>query len=139
MKKRKTSYAFFLQHAGYCYDPAIETPIEGRRRCARALAEAERRGLELGLVAEWGDDPDPDASWLEDESLYDAEDRDCARFSYCVIEWQGKVLASLSGIHEDSRHSFDDYRRVVRAELFQEALDMLGALPAPSRPASSGG
>ncbi len=122
---RQTAYAFFLRHAGWSYDPAKETSIEGRRRCARVLAEAEKEGTELGLVADWEPDDDPDASFLSQEDL------ESARFHVCIIrDAEGYVLASLGGIHEDvRREGFEDYMRVVRAELFVEALDPQGAWP----------
>ena len=33
---------FFFDNAGYSYDPKIETAVEGKIRCAKQLALAER-------------------------------------------------------------------------------------------------
>jgi len=40
MKDRE---AFFYENAGYSWDPSSESREEGRRKCARYLAEAEER------------------------------------------------------------------------------------------------
>lgn len=126
-----TPYAFFLARAGYSYNPAQgETREQGRRRCARALADAEARGTALGLTEEWSEDRDPDMSWMETDD-YTARDRECAEFYGCTVrDASGEVRASLWGIHEDTRDPLGArwYRRVVRAELFSEALAELEKL-----------
>lgn len=54
MAKRQTPYEFFLAQAGYSYDAKTETPMAGKRRCAKLLAYAmygefwsERFGVHL--------------------------------------------------------------------------------------------
>lgn len=124
--KRRTAYAFFLSHCGYSYDPKTERPIDGRRRAAKALADAEKHGTALGLQAFWTEDPDPDRSFL-DQDTYDDGDRESARFWGCrVFDADGRELASLWGIQEDVRlDTFQDDQRLFRAELFLEALATL--------------
>ena len=117
---------FFHAHAGWSHG-AGETSEQGRARCARELAIAERDGTARGLVAQWEEDTDADTSWLDTED-YSQEDRDAARFWSCIVRHEsGHVLASMHGIHEDTRDSasFRRYQREVRAELFQEALAQL--------------
>lgn len=96
---------FFHKHAGWSYDPKRETRDEGRLRCARELAEAERRAGELGLTVEW--------------------DLDLENLMARVPDPQRKrsSLASLGNIHVRK------YRRVVEVELFSEALDALAQAP----------
>jgi hypothetical protein len=48
--------AFFYKHAGYGYNPATETPEEGRLRCATELAEAESVAKARGWQVVWSDD-----------------------------------------------------------------------------------
>lgn len=111
--------AFFHANAGYGYDPKTETAEQGRKRCAVSLARAERDARSAGITFEWGYDPDGcigcdcgqsdcKCSTGEDHEVLDcvARDRD------------GVIVASLGAICEPSR----EYRRVVEAELAQEAL-----------------
>ena len=122
---RCAAVGFFYRHAGFSWNLlAGETREEGRKRCARALADAEERGTAAGFVVEWEEDQDADTSWLE-TSDYDDDDRAAARFYSAVVrDAAGMVRASLGGIHCDARDraGFERYRRVVRAELFAEAL-----------------
>lgn len=121
--KYKDPERFFYARAGWGYDPAKETEEEGRRRGARALAEAERVGTELGFSAEWESDSDADTSFMDEG--YSRRDRECAEFYSCTVrDAEGTIRASLCGIHEDTRDPIGAryYRRVVRAELFAEAL-----------------
>lgn len=96
---------FFYDHAGYSYDPKVETAAAaGRLRCATALAGAERaaRGA---VYFDWG--------W---ESEVEGE--------YCVarLDETGETT-SLGGI----QGADDNYRRVVQAELALELLSPKGA------------
>ncbi len=112
-----TPYQFFLRHAGFSYDPKTETADAGRRRCARDLANAEKRGY-AGVSFAWLIDPDTDSSeWCDEPPAYDQW--------VCVCrDPNGNVLASLGGIDfgRDGSPYSDPYRRVVEAELAQEAL-----------------
>lgn len=120
--RTQTPYMFFKQHAGYSYDPKTETQEQGRRRCARALARAERLAKDIGLTCEF-----------EYDTLgcigCDCDSEDCACSTgaehevLCAVVRDdcGNSLASLGSICGATR----EYRRVVSAELFSEALDVL--------------
>jgi hypothetical protein len=129
--------AFFYEHAGYSYDPKVETKEQGRQRCAEQLAYAESTARELGLSFEW-DVSDINSSEFSDKrpswDLYDCVCRDR----------EGKVVTSLGGCDfgEDADGPYGHYRRVVEAELAAEAIalankvleDVLGPPVRPSMP-----
>ena len=111
----QTPYQFFRRHAGYSYDPATETPAQGRARCARSLADAEEWARDAGLSfaweiddvdsSEWSYDPDPWAQWC------------------CIArDASGAAVASLGCIDFGRGRDpwSDSYRRVVEAELASE-------------------
>lgn len=107
---------FFYKHAGFSWNPATETQEDGRRRCAREMADAEAKGRESGLSFDWSID-------------HDADSRDYAKgpryeLWQCVCyDAEGKAVAYLGGIdfgRNGSPHC-DNYRRVIEAELAQEA------------------
>lgn len=54
--KTTNSYQFFLKHAGYSHNPATESPMQGRVRCARQLAAAERKARDMGISYQWEQD-----------------------------------------------------------------------------------
>jgi predicted metal-binding protein len=118
----QTPYQFFLKHAGYSYDPKTETQIQGRRRCARSMAKAEREASEQGYTFKWSDDPDGCIG-----CDCGAEDCDCSTGSehetlVCIaVDGTGEYKASLGAICKPSR----EYRRVIEAELALESLDTL--------------
>jgi len=118
MQRYSEAVAFFFEYAGYSRDPKKETPTQARRRCARALASAERKAWRAGFSFNWSIDPDTDSSDFSDEKppwqLYQ-----CA-----VFDAKGTILASLHGIDfgRDGHYSGDTYARVVEAELAAEAL-----------------
>lgn len=110
---------FFYDNSGFSYDPKVETQEQGRERCAREMAEAERKSAENGWEYRWEQD---DAGCIG----CDCGAEDCACSSGephetlgCVLTDEGgEVLASLWGIcGADAK-----YRRVIRAELALEAL-----------------
>lgn len=108
----KRAVAFFYKHAGSSYTPGKETKAQGQRRGAKALAEAEAEAKERGWTFEWEHDPEP-------YEKGDAEIEDPDEVLGCVLKDEdGKVLASLWGIGDPDHN----YRRVVEAELAQEAL-----------------
>jgi hypothetical protein len=116
---KQAAYLFFLKHAGFSYDPKIETARQGRSRCARQLAKAERDARALGMHYNWRNDPDG-CSGCD----CDSPDCDCSQGNDhetlgCVLySAEGKHLESLWGICNPSW----EYRRVVEAELASEAL-----------------
>lgn len=121
--RKLTPYAFFLKHACYSYDPKVETPNHGRRRCARALADAEARAREEGYTFEWETDLHcTSADWIE-RGRDGGPDRDPWTTWACVVrDDQGNVCGALSGV--DFGRGGDPwgepYRRVVEAELASE-------------------
>lgn len=113
------AYTFFLKHAGYSYDPVRETPIQGRRRCARALAQAEKHAREQ----DW------QYAWIFDEDGCigcDCGQADCACSTgaaheslICVLRDDiGRIRATLGSVCNPTR----EYRRVVEAELALEVM-----------------
>lgn len=121
--KLSADEAFFFEHAGYSYDPARETPAQGRTRCAVSLAAAEAVLLEA--IREGAADVDvrPDEDGTRDERAP----------RWGMIVWaRGKSRRSSHqwSIHAASLWCLDDidsrgYGRVVRAELASEGLDAL--------------
>lgn len=108
-------WRFFLDNAGYAVPP-------GRAVCALALARAEREALADGWSAAWVSDNSP------------AEGCACGECDGKPPEtWEGCVLIDPHG-NLEYRYALwgigdatDDYRRVVRAELFSEMLNELAA------------
>ncbi len=112
-KSKSTAYHFFLTNAGYCYDKATETPMQGRIRCAKSLAYNEARAKETNCSFAWEIDQDIDSSEWSDETPAWHTWNCIARDS------DGKVFASLCGIDfgRDGEPWNKPYRRVVEAEL----------------------
>ena len=95
---------FFIDQAGYSYDPKTETPEQGRERCALALAEAETRAAQEGVTYDWS--IDRDGCGCEDEGEHES-------YSVLALDANGHVFASLGAVCGLTR----EYRRVVEAEL----------------------
>lgn len=126
--------AFFWTHAGYSHNPATETPEQGRKRGAQALADAALLASLAGVSFGWQVDPDTtSADWIEgrkDGSRY----RDPWATWGCVLRGpDGVTLASLWGIDfgRGGEPWGEPYRRVVEAELAYEATEALAAILAP--------
>lgn len=114
----KTAYHFFMRHAGYSYNPSIQTPLQGRIECSKLLAKAERWALLAGYSFEWSVDPDIDSSHWSDDPVISL----CWE---CVMRDEaGEVVQSLHGIDFglDGSPWGDPYRRVVEAELACEEM-----------------
>ncbi len=106
-----TPYHFFLKWAGYSYDPKTETPFQGRQKCAKQLAQAERYARDRGATFTWT----RDYHGLPNRRKWGCIARDCT----------GNVFASLWGIDFKGKGTpwdGDPYRRVVEAELACELL-----------------
>jgi hypothetical protein len=111
---------FFYSNAGYSYDPKIETRNQGRWRCAREMARAEKYGREHNWQFDWEDDWSIGSHkdyYGEDSAYSDKEPSTCESCTL-VSEDGNSVLASLGCIDDAS----DAYRRVIEAELAVEAL-----------------
>lgn len=112
------AYQFFLKHAGYSYDAATETPMQGRIRCARAMAKSEAAATRLGYSYEWEIDQEINSS------EFSAETPPHQLWCCVMRNPEGQVVASLGGIdflHHDNPWA-EPYRRVVEAELALEAM-----------------
>jgi hypothetical protein len=128
--RTQTAAQFFYKQAGYGYDPKTETKEQGRRRGAKALAEAEAYASREG----W------DVRWSQDGSMY-GQQGDCfdivddpdsfgdplfVGWDAFLVDMDGNVLGSLgattfAGSNGGDPWS-DPYRRVVEAELALEAM-----------------
>lgn len=129
MSARRTltleAFQFMLGHAGYGYDPATETPDQGRVRCALALARAEHALAASPSSVGWVDDPDADTSFLHqddwEEDLAAYERGEFVFMGAILRDVDGEHIQSLWGIHLARDWRADPYRRVVEAELAHEA------------------
>lgn len=107
-----TPFAFFFRHAAFSYG-ANETPLQGRRRCAKSLADAEKRALADGCSFEWTEDEQDSSMWSDEQPSY-------AQFVCTAYDGDGEKFASLSGVdfgRNGTPHDGNPYRRVVEAEL----------------------
>lgn len=114
----KSAIDFFYKNAGYGYDPKKETPEQGRRRGARALATAEQYALDHGWTFKWEDDPH---GW---DSLGDVDPAEVSEVLGVVLyDEDGKVLGSLGGILMGKNHAHNQRDgRVFEAEVALEAM-----------------
>lgn len=119
MKQKISPYHFFLKHAGFCWNESQgENREQGRRRCAKALAKAEKWGSEQGVSFQWELDGGDSREWKEDGEPVTPTWQCIAR------DAGGKVVSSLGGIDfGDGKPWGDPYRRVVEVEL---ALELEG-------------
>lgn len=121
MQTLNADQQFFFRHAGYSYDPATETPEQGRARCARCamdLAAAEAFGRAAGLSFDWSVDPYVDSSdWSDDPEPW-------AQWQCLCYDAAGNVCQSLHAVDfgRDGSPWSDPYRRVVEAELAAEHM-----------------
>lgn len=112
-----TPYRFFLKHAGYSFDPNHESQADGRKRTAKALAEAEEKGRDAGLSFEWRVDDVDSSEWSDEEPAYDQW--------VCVCrDEDGDFRIDLGCIDfgRGGKPWGSPYRRVVEAELAREVL-----------------
>ncbi len=108
-----TSEQFFFSQAGYSYDAKVETPEQGKLRCAIQLAQAEVWAAAHGVTFKWMPDEDADPTDWDGEGPIGESAEGCV--AKCA---SGGVLESLWGIWDAS----EEYRRVVQAELALEAM-----------------
>jgi hypothetical protein len=121
----KTAYHFFLQHAGFSWNPVTQTRMQGRIECAQRMAAAETAFFDACRVSDveisWEDDPDG-CAWSGED--YTPERVECAAIWHRDESGRVRYLASLCGIDDADAN----YRRVIRAELALECIDELRAL-----------
>ncbi len=117
MKTTQEARAFFYERASWSQAQG-ETKHQGKTRCARKLAHAEAQGREAGLSFSWYIDPGVNSSdFNHTKPYYDL-------WACACRDAHGIVKASLCGIDfgRDGEPWSDPYRRVVEAELADEAL-----------------
>jgi hypothetical protein len=115
------SIEFYLEHAGSSHDPKVETPEEGKYRCAEELRYAASQAEQFGWYFEWDDDPE-EPDW-GDVNPTDEERDNAAHLMVVLKDEHGRVLASLGGILVDQRDApVSPYCVVVEAELALEAV-----------------
>jgi hypothetical protein len=110
--------AFFNEWAGWSYDPATESPEEGRARTARHLAQAEEEAERRGWYVEWSDDWEitDHAAEYGEEAYPNGNPETCENAD--LYDEHGNMIRSLGCIDDADAN----YRRVVEAELAAEAL-----------------
>lgn len=123
-RKLTPAERFFYDHTGYSYGPG-ETPAQGKRRGAIALAAAEAWAKANSCYYDWSEDLDgyPTHACVNGVWGYwhDPGEGDLMRIENCescvMRDYAGTVLGSLCGIWDAS----PEYRRVVQAELASQA------------------
>lgn len=104
---------FFRKHAGYAMRPG-ESKARAKTRGAQALARAEAEAESRGWTVDWEHDPE---EWQGDV------ERPFEVLTAVLRDADGQVLTSLGGIGMTGNRKTDtDYRRVIEAELADEAL-----------------
>ena len=122
------AWCFFRENIG----GIVGYRAQGALELARAEAIAESRQAEDRWRYTWEADEYPDTSWCDKRDL-ELLQNDLAGFDNCTLQercskcgtW--RTIESLCGIHwinrnETDRRHMRDYRRVVQAELADEAL-----------------
>jgi hypothetical protein len=113
------AFKFFYANAGYSYDPKTQAPAQGKAKCARSLAAAERKASALGWTFDWVFDDQPCMGCECGSESCDCFTGEPHETFGCVLrDENGESLESLWGICKPTR----EYRRVVEAELASEAL-----------------
>lgn len=116
MREPQTPERFFYEHAGWSYDPKTETSEQGRRRCAKRLAQAEAFAKRHRMRFEWSKDDITNRSFTDEGPEY--------RLYQVLAYLDGRVCGSLGGVDfgQHGKPASEPYARVVEAEL---ALDPL--------------
>lgn len=116
------SERFFWKNAGFSYDPKTETKAEGKRRCAKQLAEAEAYAQDRQWSYEWPwDDAGCSGCCCENPECKCSSGEPHETLGCVLKDEHGKVLESLWGICDPSQ----SYVRVVEAELALEAIHQI--------------
>jgi hypothetical protein len=106
---------FYYEHAGWSFDPALETSGSGRTRNAILLAQA----------AEWLAESDAEVHWMPDDDQEAARGDGEEGTLWVAVLYNGgqHVLASLGGVGFSSGAPWGaPHAKVVEAELAVEAL-----------------
>lgn len=115
-----SAYHFFLKHAGYSYNPATQTPMQGRILCAQRLAKAAQYAHDIGARYRWERGGVDSSEHGDTEPAYRLWD--CVLFVPGDNDTQQHCAASLSAIDLGPNGTpWDDpYARVIEAELALE-------------------
>ena len=108
---------FFYEFAGVSYHPATETPEQGRKNGAVALATAEASASRLGYSFHWDLDELDSTEWSDESPAW-------SQWQCLARNLSGEVIGSL-GCVDFGRNGdpwSDPYRRVVEAELAIESI-----------------
>lgn len=111
--------AFFYEHAGYSYDPKIETEDEGRIRGAQELANAEDWAKENWVSYSWADDHEGMRDHQWDFVLETEEVPETCEEVYMYLD--SEMVGYLGCIDDAS----PEYRRVIEAELASEYISTI--------------
>jgi hypothetical protein len=120
----KAAERFFYLNAGYSYG-AGETPEQGRKRCARTLARAERAAANKGFSYRWSIDPHgSSADWIEPNEDGGRDNNPWQVWQCAMYNRDGRIVDSLHGIDfgRGGEPWGDNYKRVVEAELAIDGL-----------------
>ena len=119
---------FFMENAGFSYDPKKETKEEGQLRGALALARAERDAKSAGFRFEWTEDNETTRSFRDEGPHY-------VLHVCCCYTGSGELISALGGIDQgEDGNTHDVNARCVEAEVALEALgiiDRRDVLPMP--------
>jgi hypothetical protein len=130
MQTMTEAQQFFYENAGYSYDPATQTPEQGRAECAAKLAAAEAEARDRGYWFIWDTDSGVMSSdWL-DANEDGGANRDpwitwqCAIVEHVPGSGQPRILESIGGVDfgRNGSPGTSDYSRVIQAELALEAI-----------------
>ena len=114
--KSESAVSFFYANAGYGWNPKKETQEQGRMRCAKALARAERKASIAGYSYLWELDGMTNREWTD-------EGEETPTWQGRMFDADGVCVAGLYGIDFGSGEPWGNpYRRVVEAELALEWL-----------------
>lgn len=105
--------AFFYENGAYATMPG-ETIEQGKMHAALDLARAEREAKRRGWEVTWV----PDDLQVNHVKEYGADAEPDTHEVAILRDQKGNLLATLGCVDDAT----DDYRRVVAAELAQEAL-----------------
>lgn len=110
--------AFFFTHSGWSYDPKKETAKQGRMRCARDSARAERHAEANDWEYRWESDWSVGShkEFFGKGSAYEEREPDTCE-TCLLMNAEGEVLECLGCVDDADQN----YRRVVEAELASEA------------------
>jgi hypothetical protein len=114
---KPSAVRFFFSNAGYSWNPSTENRTQGRWKCAREMAQAERAAIDCGMRFEWSADGLTNREWTNEGEEY-------GTWQCLAYDAAGGCVASLCGIDfgNGGEPWGDNYKRVVEAELAMEAI-----------------